>query len=116
MLQQLLAAVVAFQQQVNASLLSAARITNPASQTQVLNAINAVATVVTAILALVQSVSSKVQVAQMASQSTIKLAAVRPFLDENNAAKIVANHYGEPVEVARLQVMQFETSAAQAGF
>jgi len=44
------------------------------------------------------------------------LAAVRPFLDENNAAKIVANHYGEPVEVARLQVMQFETSAAQAGF
>ena len=115
-LQQLQAAVVAFQQQVNASLLSAARITNPASQTQVLNAINAVATVVTAILALVQSVSSKVQVAQMASQSTIKLAAVRPFLDENNAAKIVANHYGEPVEVARLQVMQFETSAAQAGF
>jgi hypothetical protein len=59
-LAQLQAAVVAFQQQVNASLLQAAKITNPNSQQQVLNAINAVATVVLAILALVQSISSKV--------------------------------------------------------
>jgi hypothetical protein len=115
-LAQLQAAVVAFQQQVNASLLQAARITNPNSQQTVLNSINAVATVVLTILALVQSVSSKAAVAQMASQSTIKLAMVRPYLDEGKAAAMVAGHYGEPVEMARAQVAQVELSAAQAGF
>jgi hypothetical protein len=115
-LQQLQAAVVAFQQQVNASLLQAAKITNPASQAQVLNAINAVATVVIAMMALVQSVSSKVQLAQMAAQSTIKLVAVEPYLDEGNAAAMVAKHYGEPVEVARLQVAQVQMNMAQVGF
>ncbi|MGB9408053.1 MAG: hypothetical protein WCA89_10995 [Terracidiphilus sp.] len=115
-LAQLQAAVVAFQQQVNASLLSAAKIANPASQKSVLNAINAVGTVVLAILALVQSVSSKVAVARMASQSTIKLATVRPYMDEGKAAAMVASHYGEPVEWARTQVAQVELNAAQAGF
>ena len=115
-LAQLQAAVVAFQQQVNASLLQAAKITNPNSQRQVLNAINAVATVVSAILALVTSISSKAAVARMASQSTIKLAAVQPYLDEGKTAAMVANHYGEPVEWARVQVAQVELSAAQAGF
>src|ERR1035437_459473 len=52
-LAQLQAAVVAFQQQVNASLLSAAKITDPLTQQHVLNAVNAVATVVEAMLALV---------------------------------------------------------------
>jgi hypothetical protein len=115
-LAQLQAAVVAFQQQVNASLLQAAKITNPNSQQHVLNAINAVATVVSAILALVTSISSKVAVARMAAQSHLKLAAVRPYLDEGKAAAMVANHYGEPVEWARVQVTQVELSAAQAGF
>jgi hypothetical protein len=115
-LAQLQAAVVAFQQQVNASLLQAAKITNPNSQQHVLNAINAVATVVNAILALVTSISSKVAVARMAAQSHLKLAAVRPYLDEGKAAAMVANHYGEPVEWARAQVAQVELSTAQAGF
>ena len=114
-LAQLQAAVVTFQQQVNASLLSAAKITNPNSQTHVLNAIDAVATTVTAILALVSSVSSKATVARMASQSTIKMAAVRPYLDENKSVAMVAAHYGEPVELARIQVAQAELSMAQAG-
>src|SRR5271157_6474534 len=105
-LAQLQAAVVAFQQQVNASLLQAAKITYPNSQQHVLNAINAVATVVTAMLALVSSISSKAQVARMASQSHLKLAAVRPYLDEGKAAAMVAGHYGEPVELARVQVAQ----------
>jgi hypothetical protein len=115
-LQQLQTAVVAFQQQVNAALLQAARIANPASQQQVLNAINAVATVVSAMLALVMSISSKGAVARMASQSTIKLAQVRPYLDEGKAAELVAVHYGEPVNQAAMQVAQVEVSAAQAGF
>jgi hypothetical protein len=108
--------VVTFQQQVNAALLSAAKITNPNSQQHVLNAINAVGTVVSAIFALVTSISSKAAVARMASQSAIKLAAVRPFRDESKTAAIVASHYGEPVELARAQVRQAELSAAQAGF
>ena len=115
-LAQLQAAVVTFQQQVNASLLSAAEITNPASQKSVLNAINAVGTVVLAMLALVQSVSSKVAVAGMASESTIKLAAVRPYMDESKAVAMVASHYGEPVEWARAQERQVELNVAQAGF
>jgi hypothetical protein len=115
-LQQLQTAAVAFQQQVNASLLQAARITNPASQQHVLNAINAVATVVSAMLALVTSISSKAAVARMASQSTIKLAQVRPYMDEGKAAELVAVHYGEPVKLAAMQVAQLEVSAAQAGF
>ena len=115
-LAQLQAAVVAFQQQVNASLLSAAKITNPASQQSVLNAINAVGTVVLAMLALVQSVSSKVAVARMASQSTIKLATVRPYMDESKAVAMVASHYGEPAEWAHDQERQVKLSAAQAGF
>ena len=115
-LAQLQAAVVTFQQQVNASLLSAAKITNAASQTHVLNALNAVGTAVTAILALVESVSSKAEVARMAAQSSIKLAAVRSSQDDGLAAAMVASHYDEPVEMARAQVAQVELSAAQAGF
>jgi hypothetical protein len=114
-LAQLQAAVVAFQQQVNASLLSAVKITNTNSQTHVLNAINAVATAVMAILALVASISSKAAVTRMTSQSTIKLSTVRSYLDENKAAAMVAAHYGEPVELARVQVAQMEKCALQAG-
>lgn len=115
-LAQLQTAVVTFQQRVNASLLQVARITNPASQQHVLNAINAVATVVTAMLALVTSISSKAAVARMASQSTIKLAAVQPYLNKNKAALMVASHYNEPVSLATMQVAQVEVNAAQAGF
>lgn len=115
-LAQLQTAVALFEQQVNASLLSAAKITNPNSQLHVLNAINAVGTVVIAMLALVSSVSSKDAVARMAAQSTVKLAAVRPYRDEDKAVAIVAGHYGEPVGLARLQVAQVELNAMQTGF
>jgi len=55
-------------------------------------------------------------VAHMAAQSTVKLAEVRPYLDENNAASIVASHYGEPVVEARAQVAEAELSLVRAGF
>ena len=115
-LAQLQTAVVVFQQKVNASLLSAAKITNPNSQAHVLNAINGVATIAIAILALVSSISSKAAVARMAGSSTSKLAAVRAYMNENKSVEIVASHYGEPVELARAQVAQTEASLAQAGF
>jgi hypothetical protein len=108
--------IVAFQQQVNAALLQAAKIVDPASQQHAMAAIQAVATIASAILALVQSISSKAQVAQMAAQSTIKLAAVRPYLDGSQAARIVAGHYSEPIELARAQLARAEYTQAQAGF
>lgn len=108
--------VVTFQQQVNSALLQAARIVDTASQQRALTSIQAVATAVTAILALVQSISSKSEVAQMAAASSIKLAAVRPYLDSTASARIVANHYGEPMALAQFQVAQVQQSEIQAGF
>ena len=115
-LAQMQAQVVIFQQQINVALLQAAKIMDSASEQHALAAIQGVATIVSAILALVQTISSKAEVAQMAAQSTIKLAAVRPLLDGSQAERIVADHYGEPVELARAQVAQAEYAQAQAGF
>jgi hypothetical protein len=116
LLAQMQAQVVALQQQVNAALLQAAKILDPASQQHAMASIQAVAAIVGAILALVQSISSKVQVAQMAAQATIKLSAVRPYLNSNRAAGIVAGHYGEPLKVAQVQLALAEQMQAQAGF
>ena len=115
-LAQMQAQVVTFQQQVNASPLQAVKISNSASQQHALAAIEGVATIVSAMLALVQTISNKAQVAQMAAQSTIKLAEVRPLLDNSTAVAAVASHYDEPVEVARAQVARAEFAEAQAGF
>jgi len=115
-LAQMQAQVVTLQQQVNAAVLQAVRIVDPASQKHALAAIQEVGTVVTAMLALVQSVSSKAQVAQMASHSTIKLAAVRRHMDESQSAALVAAHYGQPLGWARTQVAQVEMAETQAGF
>ena len=116
LLAQLQSQIVSLQQQVNDALLQSAKIANPASQQHAVSAIQGVATIVTALLALGQSVSSKAAVARMAADSTIKLASVRPYLDENHSAEVVAAHYGEPVELARMQVAQAEQDAALAGF
>jgi hypothetical protein len=115
-LAQLQAAVVALQQNVSAATLSALKIVDQKSQTLAMNAIDAVGTILNAMLALVISVSSKAQVAQMAAQSSIKLAQVWSYMDEGKAAEIVAGHYGEPVGVARMQVARAEQYEAQAGF
>jgi hypothetical protein len=108
--------VVTFQQQVNVALLQAAKIMDSASEQHALASIQAVATIVSAILALVQTVSSKAQVVQMAAQSTIKMAAVRPLLDGSTAAAIVAGHYAESAEVARVQIERAEYAEMSAGF
>jgi len=115
-LAQMQAQVVALQQQVNAALLQAARIMDAGSQQHALAAIQAVGIIVSAILALVQSVSSKTAIARMAAQSTIKLATVRPYMNEGRAAEVVARHYGELVALARMQVAQAELNEMQAGF
>jgi hypothetical protein len=75
-----------------------------------------VGTVVIAILALVQSVSTKAELAQMASRATVKIADVKPYVNQKQAAEIVAGHYDEPVAMARVQVAQVEQGAMRAGF
>jgi hypothetical protein len=115
-LAQLQTQVVTFQQQVNSALLAAAKITNTASQQHALACIQGVATIATAVFALVQSISSKIALTQMANQSTTKLAAVLPYMDQGKAAAIVANHYAEPVALARMQVAQAELSETRDGF
>ncbi len=108
--------IVTFQQQVNTALLQAAKIVDQKSQQHALAAIQGVGTIVTAILALVQSISTKAQVARMASDSSLKLAAVEPYLNESQSAEVVAAHYGEPVSVARMQVTQATQAVMNAGF
>ena len=108
--------IVTLQQQVNTALLQAARIVDQKSQQHALAAIQGVGTIVIAILALVQSISSKAQVAQMAADSGVKLAAVEPYLNESRAAEIVAAHYGERMEVACVQVAQATQAEMSAGF
>ncbi len=115
-LAKLQAQVVAFQQQVNGSLLSVVHISNPDSQQRAITAIQAVATIVNTMLSLVQSISSNTAVAQMASASTIKLASVDSYLDKAESARIVAAHYNEPLEVAVQQVDTGEEMAVRAGF
>jgi hypothetical protein len=116
LLAQLQNQIVTFQQQVNTALLQAAKITNSNSQQHALAAIQGVGTIVVAILSLVQTISSKAQVAQMASESTVKLAAVEPYWNQDRSAQIVAAHCREPIEMARLQVAQAANAEISAGF
>jgi hypothetical protein len=115
-LAQLQTQIVTFQQQVNASLLQAAKIANPASQQHALAVIQGVATIVSAILSLIQSVSGKTQLALMASGSCIKLAAVQPYLNPSRSAQIIAAHYNEPLALARAQVARAASDQILAGF
>ena len=115
-LQLLQTQVVTFQQQVSSALLQAARIVDPNSQTHALAAIQAVATIVSTILSLVVSISSKAAVAHMSAQTGIKLAMVRPYLNNTRAAELVAAHYGELLSQARAQVAQVEQAEINAGF
>jgi hypothetical protein len=108
--------IVTLQQQVNTALLQSAHIVNANSQQHALAAIQAVGTIVSAILSLVQSISSKAQVTQMAAASGVKLAVVAPYLNRTQAAKIVAAHYVESVEQARVQVAEAEVAQINAGF
>jgi hypothetical protein len=116
LLAQLQNQIVTFQQQVNTALLQAAKIANTNSQQHALAAIQGVGTIVVAILSLVQTISSKAQVAQMASESSVKLAAIEPYWNQDRSAHIVATHYREPVEAARLQLAQVTQAEISAGF
>jgi hypothetical protein len=88
--------ILTFQQSVNAALLSAAKITNPASQQKTLTAVNGVATIISAILALVTQIKGNTPA--IAAQVTVKTAQLEPILDRpylhRQTVAIVAQHYG----------------------
>jgi len=115
-LQTLETQIVTLQQQVNAALLSAAKIVDPASQAHALNVIQGVATIANTMLSLVASVSSKSQVEAMSSQATVTLAAVARYDDPQRDAAIVAAHYREPAMLAEMQVASGRAALTQAGF
>jgi len=116
LLGQLQTMVVTLQQQVNRAMLQAAHIVDAASQQHAMAAIQGVGTIVSAILSLVASISSKAAVAKMAAQTGVKLSAIEPYLNRSRAAQIVATHYGEPVELARVQMDRAERAQIEAGF
>jgi hypothetical protein len=41
---------------------------------------------------------------------------VQPYLNKDQAAQLVAQHYSEPVFLARIQVAQAQAAATRAGF
>jgi hypothetical protein len=114
-LQQLQTAVVTFQQQVNATLLSAAKITNPQSQQTVTAAVNAVSTVINSIFALIAGIKGNT-ITAMVTNKTVTLAMTKAYRDDELAVEMIAMHYGESVDDARAQVVQGEQTLAAAGF
>jgi hypothetical protein len=107
---------VTFQQQVNAALLKAAGLKDVASQQHATAAINVVVTIITAITGLVASISSKAAVAQMARDSNIKLAAIAPYVDRNEAVWKVAAHYNISLVQAVVANQAAVAQMQQAGF
>jgi len=114
-LAQLQRAVVTLQQEVNASLLEAARIVNPASQQHALAAINGVGAIVNALLALVAQVPGNT-VAGVVITGKVSLAETRILRDEARAAQIIAAHYSIRHDDAEAMVSQQEILLSHAGF
>jgi hypothetical protein len=114
-LQTLQTGVVTFQQQVNASLLAAARIVDPQSQATILAALNAVATVINSMFALIGGIKGNT-IAALATGATIALATTRRYRDEAQSVRIVAAHYGESEAAASIQVALAQRELAVAGF
>ncbi len=108
------AQVLAFQQNVNAALLAALKVSDSSSQKLVLQAIQAVATGLTAIIALITTIKGNT-VSKAAVVSPVKISQVEKFLDRQQSIRMVAAHYGESNEAAALQVDWAQQRLVQAG-
>ncbi len=113
-LAQLQAQVLAFQTNVNAALLAALKVSNSASQKQILQAIQAVATGLTAILALITTIKGNT-LSAAAVTAPVKVSQLERITDRNQTVAQVAAHYGEPEFIASMQVSWAEQRLAQAG-
>ena len=111
-LAQLQAQAVTFQQDVNAAVLAALKITNADSQKRIIAQIQVVLTGATAVLALLQTIKGSTLTIPA---TTVTTAEVLPYLDEQRSVDIVAQHDGVPEFVASFRVHQAEQSLAAAG-
>jgi hypothetical protein len=115
-IQVLQALIVQLQNNVNAALLDAVKISNPNSQQKATTAINGIATIVNSLLALVQGISSKAQVAAMSRSVTVHLAEIQPLLDRRDLQRAAARISAD-LQLARpATVDRYFAYEAQAGF
>jgi multisubunit Na+/H+ antiporter MnhF subunit len=116
-LQLLQAAVVAFEQQINASLLAAARIVDTKSQQMVIAALDAAGTAINAVLALIAGIKGNTLTATAASlKAPIKLNKVRRFYDPNAVNMEIAVHYGLTQQYAGVVVQSNTQMLMAMGF
>jgi hypothetical protein len=115
-LQLLQALIVQIQQDANAALLAAVKITNPASQNKATQIINLIATVAQTLLGLIQSISSKAQLVAMSHQVRIPLAVVRPYMDQEQMVKAADKVTFDLALNEPINVNQFFNREAALGF
>jgi hypothetical protein len=112
-LQALQTQVTTFAASVNAAMLQAAKITDPASQQKILVAIQALSVGVNAVLALVASIKGNTATAAPAA---VRIAQVEPLMNRDLTIRIVADHYGVSAERAAFQVDVNTALLERAGF
>jgi hypothetical protein len=115
-LQVLQSVITQIQQDVNSTLLAAAKITNPNSQALAVKDVNLIATIANTLLALVQSISTKTQVTAMAAKVRVTLAQVRPLLDQGALQAASVRVSSDLALNHAPTVNQFFAYEAQSGF
>ena len=115
-LQVVQALIVQIQQNTNAALLNAAKITNPDSQARALASINLVATIANTLLALIQQISTKAQVLAMAAGVHVTLAQVRPYMDQPGLQRASLQVSHDLALTQAPTVDQFFAFEARSGF
>lgn len=104
-LQQLQAQALAFQQNVNAALLTALKISNPGTQQVVITDLQALVTGLTAIVALIATIKGNT-ISPAAVAAPVKVAQILPLIDRDRAIAQIADHYQEPRILASMQFDQ----------
>jgi hypothetical protein len=107
----LAAQLVALQQNVNSALLAAAKIVNPKSQALALAVLNGVSSIVNIMVSLIKGVKG---VTIAASTTAVTLLMIKPYRDDAQTARLVAEHYGidQDEATARVNVGYAQMQAA----
>jgi len=114
-LQLLQAAVVAFEQQINASLLAAARIVDPKSQQIVVAALGAVGAAINAVLALIAGIKGNT-LAAMGVKTQVKISQVKHLYNPSAVNMEIAAHYQISQQYAGIAVRDNTQMLMAMGF
>ena len=114
-LQLLQAAVVAFEQQINASLLAAARIIDPKSQQIVVAALGAVGAAINAVLALIAGIKGNT-LAAMGVKTKVKISQVKHLYNPSAVNMEIAAHYQISQQYAGIAVRDNTQMLMAMGF